>query len=205
MSHELLRPEPPRDWRARLGDLRAQLPLSIAGLVAASLGAVAAIGLGVVGLRLLRSPPPAELSLPRAMPPAGVSATTTVPGPVVVYVAGAVARPGVYPVGSGARVADAVAAAGGTTPDADLDPLNLATRLSDGDRVFVPHRGQAPTGGSDKSTYVIVRCDVRRDVRIVSSFNISMIGSTKRQEDVIPTTVEMLPGGRERQGRLRDV
>lgn len=54
---------------------------------------------------------------------------------------------------------------------------------------------QAPTGGSDKSTYVIVRCDVRRDVRIVSSFNISMVGSTKRQEDVIPTTVEMLPGG----------
>lgn len=54
---------------------------------------------------------------------------------------------------------------------------------------------QAPTGGSDKSTYVIVRCDVRRDVRVVSSFNISMIGTTKRQEDVIPTAVEMLPGG----------
>lgn len=54
---------------------------------------------------------------------------------------------------------------------------------------------QVPIGGSDKSTYVIVRCDVRRDVRIVSSFNISMIGTTKRQEDVIPTTVEMLPGG----------
>jgi competence protein ComEA len=144
VSHELLRPEPPRDWRARLGDLRALLPLSTAGLVAASLGAVAAIGLGVVGFRLLRPPPPAELSLPRATPPAGASATTAVPGPVVVYVAGAVARPGVYPVGGGARVADAVGAAGGTTPDADLDPLNLAARLSDGDRVFVPRKGQAP-------------------------------------------------------------
>ena len=144
MSHELLRPEPPRDWRARLGDLRALLPLSTAGLIAASLGAVAAIGLGVVGFRLLRPPPPTELSLPRATPPAGASPTTAVPGPVVVYVAGAVARPGVYPVGGGARVADAVGAAGGTTPDADLDPLNLAARLSDGDRVLVPRKGQAP-------------------------------------------------------------
>ena len=144
MSHELLRPEPPRDWRARLGDLRALLPLSTAGLIAASLGAVAAIGLGVVGFRMLRPPPPTELSLPRATPPAGASPTTAAPGPVVVYVAGAVARPGVYPVGGGARVADAVGAAGGTTPDADLDPLNLAARLSDGDRVFVPRKGQAP-------------------------------------------------------------
>jgi competence protein ComEA len=144
VSHELLRPEPPRDWRTRLGDLRAHLPLSTAGLVAAVLGAVAAIGLGVAGFRLLRPPPPTELSLPRATPPAGVSPTTAVPGPVVVYVAGAVARPGVYPVGGGARVADAVGAAGGTTSDADLDPLNLAARLSDGDRVFVPRKGQAP-------------------------------------------------------------
>jgi competence protein ComEA len=143
VSHELFRPEPPRDWRTRLGDLRALLPLSTAGLVAASIAAVAAIGLSIVGLRLLRPPPPAELSLPRATPPAGMS-TTAVAGPVVVYVAGAVVRPGVYPVGTGARVADAVAAAGGVTPDADLDPLNLATRLSDGDRVFVPRKGQAP-------------------------------------------------------------
>ena len=144
MSHDLLRPEPPRDWRARLGDLRALVPLSAAGLVAASLGAVAAIGLSVVGFRLLRPPPPAELSLPRATPPAGVSSTTAVQGPVVVYVAGAVVRPGVYPLAAGARVADAVGAAAGTTPDADVDPLNLAARLSDGDRVFVPHKGQTP-------------------------------------------------------------
>jgi competence protein ComEA len=156
VSHELLRPEPPRDWRARLGDLRALVPLSTVGLLAACVGAVAAIGLSVVGYHALRQPAPVELSLPRATPPAGEPSTTSAPGPMVVYVAGAVVRPGVYPVGAGARVADAVGAAGGTTPDADVDPLNLATRLSDGDRVFVPRKGQAPpaemgpgpTGGS---------------------------------------------------------
>jgi competence protein ComEA len=144
LDPELLRPPPQRDWRARLAELRAAIPLSAAGIVAASIGAVVAVGGGVVAFRALQAPPPPELSLPRATPPAAARATTSMAGPVVVHVAGAVARPGVYPLQPGARVVDAIGAAGGTGPDADLDPLNLATRLSDGDRVFVPHRGQAP-------------------------------------------------------------
>jgi len=200
VSHELLRPEPRRDWRTRLADLRALLPLSTAGLVAASLGAVAAIGLGVVGFRVLRPPPPAELSLPRAAPPAGTSPTTAMPGPVVVYVAGAVARPGVYPVGGGARVADAVGAAGGTTPDADLDPLNLAARLSDGDRVFVPHKGQTPPAvlgpgpAGDGS---------------VSSGPVNLNTATAEQLDALsgvgPATAHAIITWREQHGRFRSV
>jgi competence protein ComEA len=143
VDHDLLRPEPERSLRTRAGDARALVPISTAGLVAAAAGVVVAVALGVLGWRALRSPPPAELSLPRAESPAP-AVSTTEPGPVVVYVAGAVVRPGVYPVATGARVADAVAAAGGPTPDADLEPLNLATRVADGDRVFVPRRGQPP-------------------------------------------------------------
>jgi competence protein ComEA len=142
-SPELSRPEPDRDLRTRAGELRALVPLSTAGLVAAVVAVVAVVVLGVAGWRALRPPPPAELSLPRAAAPAPI-VPTTAPGPVVVYVAGAVARPGVYPVATGARVADALAAAGGTTPDADLEPLNLATRVADGDRVFVPRQGEPP-------------------------------------------------------------
>jgi competence protein ComEA len=200
VSHELLRPEPPRDWRARLGDLRALLPLSTAGLVAAALGAVAAIGLGVVGFRLLQPPAPTELSLPRATPPTGVSPTTAAQGPVVVYVAGAVVRPGVYPVGSGARVADAVGAAGGTTPDADMDPLNLATRLSDGDRVFVPRKGQAPPavlgpgpagGGSTTSGPVNLNTATAEQLETLSG--------------VGPATAQAIITWRQQHGRFRSV
>ena len=51
------------------------------------------------------------------------------------------------------------------------------------------------TTGSSQSQYVIVRVDVRRDVRIVSSFSINMLGGNKRQEDVIETESTLLPGG----------
>lgn len=75
-------------------------------------------------------------------------------GAAYVHAAGAVARPGVYRVRPGGRVADLVDAAGGPAPDADLDQLNLAARLTDGERVYVPRRGESPppaaggTGGA---------------------------------------------------------
>ena len=58
------------------------------------------------------------------------------------------ARPGVVRLAAGARVADAVAAAGGATPDADAAALNKAAVLSDGARVYVPRYGETPPAGS---------------------------------------------------------
>lgn len=84
-------------------------------------------------------PQPLVLNLPQA--------TTTPPadGQYKVYIAGAVARPGVYPFRPGERVADAIEAAGGPTADADLLRVNLARRLHDEDQVVVP-RQAAPAG-----------------------------------------------------------
>jgi competence protein ComEA len=62
---------------------------------------------------------------------------------VLVYVAGEVARPGLYRLASGARVADAIRSAGGTLPDADPLAVNLAASVADGDEVAVVARGAA--------------------------------------------------------------
>lgn len=63
-------------------------------------------------------------------------------GTVVVHVAGAVAAPGLYTIAGGGRVADAIAAAGGTTDEADVDALNLARVVVDGEQVRVPLMGE---------------------------------------------------------------
>jgi competence protein ComEA len=69
-------------------------------------------------------------------------------GPAVLHVAGAVARPGIVEVPSGSRIHDALAAAGGGTPGADLDRLNLAAVVVDGQKIYVPLEGEPLPAGS---------------------------------------------------------
>jgi competence protein ComEA len=67
---------------------------------------------------------------------------------LVVDVAGAVRRPGLYHLAAGTRIADAVAAAGGATARADVTLVNLAAPIADGEQVLVPARGAAVPAGA---------------------------------------------------------
>jgi len=82
--------------------------------------------------------------------------------PVAVHVVGAVPRPGLYEFAEGARVQDAVDAAGGLLSSANVDAINLAALLTDGQQLTIPYTdGAAPTedpsafslpGSSDSGT-----------------------------------------------------
>jgi competence protein ComEA len=109
--------------------------LTIVVLVAVAAGATALV------VRA-RTPAPVPIEVIEATP------APTPPPLIVVDVGGAVARPGVVRLPSGARVADAIAVAGGTTPDADPATLNKAAILRDGARVYVPRYGETPPAGS---------------------------------------------------------
>ncbi|MGZ3521665.1 MAG: ComEA family DNA-binding protein [Vulcanimicrobiaceae bacterium] len=63
---------------------------------------------------------------------------------VVVYVVGAVSRPGLYHIAAGSRADDAVRLAGGLRTDADPAGVNLAERVDDGEQITVPKVGDAP-------------------------------------------------------------
>ena len=86
---------------------------------------------------------------------------TSQDGGLTVYVTGAVNQPGVVTVATGARIADAVNACGGLSPDADGEAINMAQAVKDGQQIRVPAKGAqnaaangattAKTGGSASS------------------------------------------------------
>jgi competence protein ComEA len=82
-------------------------------------------------------PMAATTSIPMVTP-------STAPGAaIVVHAAGAVRQPGVYRMPAGSRVVDLLDRAGGPAADIDLDRVNLAAALTDGERVFLPRVGES--------------------------------------------------------------
>lgn len=191
-------------------------------------GAVLAVGvLLAVGIAFLRSSSPApKLTLPRAEPgsapvdgssPAASGPTaggppaplaSTPPVTVTVHVAGQVASPGVYAVLAGGRVADAVVAAGGTSAEADLEQLNLAARVSDGERIFVPKKGEpvpafvggAPSAGAGTGP---------GGAKVTPAGPLDLNTATAEQLDTLPgvgpATSKAILSYRARHGRFRSV
>jgi len=86
-----------------------------------------------------QSPAPIAVSTPR---PTATSLPTPTLAPIRVHVAGAVLRPAVYDLPPGSIVQRAIEAAGGPSPEADLDRINLALELCDQQQVYVPCRGE---------------------------------------------------------------
>ena len=68
---------------------------------------------------------------------------------LTVHVAGAVKKPGLYTLPSGSRVQNALDAAGGAKSDADLDTLNLAELVSDGQKIYVPSQSETRVAAAD--------------------------------------------------------
>jgi competence protein ComEA len=82
--------------------------------------------------------------------------------PIRVHVSGAVQRPGVLPLRSGDRLADALAAAGGASSAADIDELNLARRLRDGEQVVIPEKPRRSAGASPVALAPGTRLDLNK-------------------------------------------
>ncbi len=112
----------------------------IAGLIVVLVALV-----GGAGLWYARS-----LPKPIAIAEAGPGAAEEVasPAPLIVDVAGAVRKPGVYEFAEGERVVDAIERAGGPMPKADLSLLNLAAMLVDGTQILVPKAGPTASGSA---------------------------------------------------------
>jgi competence protein ComEA len=102
---------------------------------------IAAVALTAVILIQVLKPSPQPVILSTATPTPAQMATPT-PYMLHVYVTGAIQRPDVYLLPEGSIVKDAVEAAGGATEEADLERINLALSVTDGQQVHVPRLGE---------------------------------------------------------------
>ena len=156
--HPIAPREPVTAARPAAAAVRDRLPVAVRGVVVepraralAGIVGVLVLGLLLGGLLIWRGRPASEPVPPvqRSGPP--VAAATASPAPsatsattLVVHVAGAVRDPGLVQLRAGARVADAVAAAGGPARNAELASVNLARPVVDGEQLVVLARGQGP-------------------------------------------------------------
>jgi len=127
--------------------------MTVAGVWRPALAVLAVTALGAAGVLLTRHPatsPSPALIVTTVAPARAFPTRQPTPRDVAVYVSGDVATPGVYTLHPGSRAQDALAAAGGPRADADLDRVNLAALVNDGEQLAVPRQGEAlpaPTAG----------------------------------------------------------
>ena len=139
--------------------------------------------------------------------PATVS---TVPTRMIVSVTGRVRRPGVVTVVDGARVSDAIAAAGGVAADADITGLNLAARVQDGQSIVVPGPGEAgtPAGGSGGSVGTAsggIAASTGGNAVAPVDLNTADVAALDALPGVGPVTAQNIVAWREKNGQFTSV
>lgn len=165
------------------GRFRRSQTLFAAGLLALILGSAAL-------LWQQTRPTPLEI---RIVPPSptGTSTPGPTPGPLTVYVSGAVRAPQVLTLPPGSRVSDAIAAAGGTLDHAELALVNLAAALRDGMQVHVAQRElPTPALATDSAPLRINHADVE---------------ALQRLPGIGPVLAERIVAQREAQGPYKEL
>ena len=139
-----------RDWRAdaRFGVVVLVGVALVAGVIWYRVG-IGGASAGEAGAPAAVSTTAPSTTLAGTTPSsAAPGATKGAASTIAVHVAGAVTHPGVVELHAGARVIDAVEAVGGALADGDLDRLNLAARVTDGQRVYVAKAGESDPGAA---------------------------------------------------------
>jgi len=121
---------------------------------------------------------------------------------VVVDVAGAVSDPGVYRLPAGARVNDAIERGGGATARAEIDAINLAARLTDGQQIIIPVRAKSPAGVTAGSA---VAGDVATDSSTPINVGMASVEDLDTIEGIGPVTAQKIVEFRDQHGGISSV
>ncbi|MFN8632550.1 MAG: ComEA family DNA-binding protein [Chloroflexota bacterium] len=154
------------------------------------------IGAVVVSLAVLfvRRPEPPRIVVQQ--PAARPTASPPIPSQIVVHLSGEVIAPGVYHLPVGARIDDALRAAGGATSYGDIHRLNLAARLADGQQIVVPKR---------VDPVLATTVDLPSPVPQRVNLNTASVAELDRLPGVGPVTAQRIVAYREQHGSFVSV
>lgn len=166
------------------------------------IGLTFVIALIAVGVFVFRPQAPDVMVVPTDQQATATDATPDQPAAVevlLVHVVGAVGKPGVVEVPLNSRVIDAITKAGGATPDASLDGVNLARLVFDGEQIVVPKEGE--------ETHTVGEAGRNVGVEAGGLVSISQADSATLETlpRVGPATAERIIAWREANGQFRSV
>jgi competence protein ComEA len=182
--------------------------ISRSQLVAYAAFAILVVALGV---RFMHRQEPAAAPVSaapaeRSAGTGGVSVARPASAGSVVHVAGAVREPGVYRLPAGARVQDAIERAGGERASGDVNAINLAAKVADGQQIVVPARAR---GGAAAASSASVPAGGTSAAGAAPGPPISLNSATAEQLDTLdgvgPATAQKIIAWRTQHGGFRSV
>ncbi len=150
------------------------------------------IGLLAAGLIFL-------ISSPSHSAPILILPTPTSPL-IAVHLSGQVHSPGVYYLAPGSRVQDALLIAGGFTEQADADQINLAARLSDGQKLYIPAKGEVLNVNNPIQTPLPTNSS--RELPAVIDLNLASQQELESLPGIGPTKASEIIAYRQKNGRF---
>ena len=116
---------------------------------------------------------------------------------IIIHITGAIQNPGIVKLLTGSRIADAINSAGGFTDDADISSINLAFKLDDGQKIYIPRIGENDLISSVDNSYIssnsgtsIVSADNYSSLNSINSSNSDLININSATQ----TELETIPG-----------
>lgn len=122
---------------------------------------------------------------------------------VAVHIGGAVRNPGLYYIPADSRVADAIQIAGGPTSDADLDAINLASKVSDGSKILVPSKVKDldASSGSNANIEETLASSISKKINI----NTATAKELEELPGIGPTLANRIVSYREKNGPFKSI
>jgi len=162
---------------------------------------LAVVAVALVALAIRRPEPPRIVLQQPTQPVAQQAATRPAASPqvaslLVVHMSGEVIAPGLYRLPVGARIDDALKAAGGPTGEGDIHRLNLAARLADGQQIVVPRR-------VDPALAAMAQAASPTPGKV--NINVAGVAELDRLPGVGPVTAQRIVAYREQHGPFTNV